>query len=274
MEPQDILASEPVNPQAIATHINRLLNPKGITAQVEQSEHHLQVLLASAQPLNQQATVAFICRRVESFNIKPIATITIAACQPGQEVVAWSQEIQRFSPVFAVQPTPSTLPTDRPVTHPSDSPDPHFELASREPASSVDAAIVSATPEPSAELATLSSPSHAMEPATASPSPSGEPLPDWLQRPEAVILIIFASLFLLWDFYLDLVGEIDGDRPLSAQELSRRLGVTSSTISRRKERFNFSEWSQDLDPDGVAWIYQDGLFLPQSPLIDQLPMVE
>ncbi|NJN88502.1 MAG: hypothetical protein HC881_22210 [Leptolyngbyaceae cyanobacterium SL_7_1] len=269
MESPDRSVSELVDSQTIAAHMNRLLNPKGITAQVSQAADQLRVLLTSAQPLNQQATVAFIRRRVESFNLEPIETITIAACQPGQEMVAWSQEVQRHSSTLAVQPNPSPyLPTDRPVTHPSDSPDPGFE-----PTSTIDAAIAS-EPTPERMTAVELTPAGASDGSDNALADTPASLPDWLQRPEAVVLIIFASLVLLWDLYLDLIGDVESDRPLSAQELSRRLGVTSSTISRRKERLNFTEWSQDLDPDGIGWSYRDGLFFPQIPLFSNPPLVD
>jgi DNA-directed RNA polymerase specialized sigma54-like protein len=274
MESPDRSVPELVDSQTIAAHMNRLLNPKGITAQVSQTADHLQVRLTSAQPLNQSATVAFICRRVESFNIEPIATITIAACQPGQEMVAWSQEVQRHSPTLAVQSDPSPyLPTDTPVTHPSDSPDPRFESAPIS-TSTLDTAIASDAIAERMTAVELSPSGASAQPIDDSPNEAIESLPDWLQRPEAVVLIIFASLVLLWDLYLDLIGDVESDRPLTAQELSRRLGVTSSTISRRKERLNFTEWSQDLDPDGIGWSYRDGLFFPQIPLLSEPPMID
>jgi hypothetical protein len=43
--------------------------------------------------------------------------------------------------------------------------------------------------------------------------------------------------------------------PHSGTELSRRLGVSKSTISLYKKRADFPEWSREQDPQGVAWIY-------------------
>jgi hypothetical protein len=43
--------------------------------------------------------------------------------------------------------------------------------------------------------------------------------------------------------------------PHSGSELSRRLGVSKSTISLYKKRADFPEWSREQDPQGVAWIY-------------------
>ncbi|BFM39885.1 hypothetical protein [Synechocystis sp. LKSZ1] len=42
---------------------------------------------------------------------------------------------------------------------------------------------------------------------------------------------------------------------LIQSELAKRLDTTSSTIARRKDAPDFTEWSQTKDPDGLAWIY-------------------
>jgi hypothetical protein len=86
---------------------------------------------------------------------------------------------------------------------------------------------------------------------------------DFLKRPEAVVLLLFVSVVMLWQLYLDLVEENgDPNKSLSGRELAQRLGVNNSTISRKKDRDDFPEWSQDLDPDGIAWSYQAGVFVP------------
>jgi hypothetical protein len=42
---------------------------------------------------------------------------------------------------------------------------------------------------------------------------------------------------------------------LIQSELAKRLDTTSSTIARRKDAPDFTEWSQTKDPDGLAWAY-------------------
>lgn len=42
---------------------------------------------------------------------------------------------------------------------------------------------------------------------------------------------------------------------LTGTELANRLNVNSSTLSRRRSRSDFSNWSQLLDPDKIAWSY-------------------
>lgn len=54
--------------------------------------------------------------------------------------------------------------------------------------------------------------------------------------------------------------------PMTQAALSRRLGVGTSTISRMQSKPNFSEWSQQKDPEGVAWAKSPDtkLFHPQN----------
>ncbi|MDY6781325.1 MAG: hypothetical protein SW833_02015 [Cyanobacteriota bacterium] len=49
-------------------------------------------------------------------------------------------------------------------------------------------------------------------------------------------------------------------------DLAKRLNVKDYKISRYKSNDDFSEWSQNLDPDGIAWKYlpEDKLFVPQE----------
>lgn len=92
-------------------------------------------------------------------------------------------------------------------------------------------------------------------------SPQEETL---LQRPESVILLIFVSIFMIWQLYVDLMEEVAPEGSLSGRALAQRLNVSRSTISRRKEREDFGDWSQQLDPDEIAWVYRNGAFYPQD----------
>ncbi|MGL5034339.1 MAG: hypothetical protein ACRC6M_11130 [Microcystaceae cyanobacterium] len=44
---------------------------------------------------------------------------------------------------------------------------------------------------------------------------------------------------------------------LIQSDLAKRLDTTSSTIARRKNEAEFTEWAQSKDPDGLAWNYDD-----------------
>lgn len=51
--------------------------------------------------------------------------------------------------------------------------------------------------------------------------------------------------------------------PLTASALAHRLNISTGTISRRKSKPDFPEWTRSKDPDGIAWTYskQSKLFL-------------
>jgi hypothetical protein len=45
-------------------------------------------------------------------------------------------------------------------------------------------------------------------------------------------------------------------RGLTGVALAKRFNSSSSTLSNKRSKPNFSEWSMGLDPDGVAWEYR------------------
>lgn len=312
MATQDILAlARQGNPKAISDLLNGLIEAKGIKAQVAKQDHYLHILLESARPLNEETTVAFIHKAVNSLSIDPNSTVRVYGRLSGQKPIAWSHEISpptlpsyadslssnqpsdcdRDEPLSTEPCTTMTQidnqvqdqfdplpPLETPV-EPTDIaiPDVATAIASSETEvelPEVKVAIDSETLD-SRVIDTLSDPwlfepEDLWTPQTWTPnspvsnsndSPD-EAVPGLLQRPEAVILLVFVSLFFLWDFYLDFIEDPDADEPLTSGELARRLGVNRSTISRRKEREDFAQWAQDLDPDGIGWVYQDGMFLP------------
>lgn len=88
---------------------------------------------------------------------------------------------------------------------------------------------------------------------------------DMMQRPEALVVILFAIALYIWQLYNALVTKAAPEGSVSGQELADRLGVSKSTVSRRKLEPDFSEWSASQDPDGIAWAYESGAFVPQMP---------
>lgn len=44
---------------------------------------------------------------------------------------------------------------------------------------------------------------------------------------------------------------------LTQADLARRLGVSSTTIGKRKSKPDFWEWSKDKDPDKIPWLYDE-----------------
>lgn len=51
-------------------------------------------------------------------------------------------------------------------------------------------------------------------------------------------------------------------RPVSASKLARRLGVEPGILVQQRHQSTFSAWTQDLDPEGIAWVYRYGLYVP------------
>ena len=84
----------------------------------------------------------------------------------------------------------------------------------------------------------------------------------FIRYPEALVLIFFTIAFFIWQTYISILDEAAPEGTLTASKLAKRLGVNPSTISRRKEKPGFEEWSQSIDPDGLAWSYTDGFFVP------------
>lgn len=60
--------------------------------------------------------------------------------------------------------------------------------------------------------------------------------------------------------------ESDRPSPMTQAALARRLGVNSSRISRMQSKSNFSQWSQQIDPQGIAWVFNSKTkrFYPQT----------
>jgi len=82
-----------------------------------------------------------------------------------------------------------------------------------------------------------------------------------LKRPESVVLVLFVTLLMFWQLYLDLAEGSDSEA-ISTSKLADRLGVSSSTIRRRKYREDFADWTRSRDPEGKAWMAWGSRFLP------------
>ena len=78
--------------QAIASLMNRHLHPKGINAQVAFQDTCLEVLVESAQVLNQHILVAFIRKGLTALGASSIKIVKVYGQQTGQEFPAWIKE--------------------------------------------------------------------------------------------------------------------------------------------------------------------------------------
>jgi hypothetical protein len=47
----------------------------------------------------------------------------------------------------------------------------------------------------------------------------------------------------------------DVDELLTQAELAKRLQVDTATLTKNRSKPNFSEWSEDKDPEGTSWSY-------------------
>jgi CRISPR/Cas system CMR-associated protein Cmr5 small subunit len=57
------------------------------------------------------------------------------------------------------------------------------------------------------------------------------------------------------DQTVDITVDDTSDRLLSGVDLAKRLGVNPGTLSRNRAKPNFTQWSQDKDPEQWAWQY-------------------
>jgi uncharacterized protein (DUF697 family) len=82
------------NAQAIATLMNRQLQPKGITTKAALKEGCLQIMLESAQAPNQQALVVFIRKGITNLGAEPIKKVKVYGRQIGEEFPAFIEEFE------------------------------------------------------------------------------------------------------------------------------------------------------------------------------------
>jgi len=80
------------NVLAIASLINRSLQPKGITAKVHLTDFCLQVMLESPQIPNQVALVEFIQKGVTGLGADTIERVKVYGRKTGDDFPAWNQE--------------------------------------------------------------------------------------------------------------------------------------------------------------------------------------
>src|SRR4028118_254960 len=79
--------------KAIATLMNRALQPKGITAKVQLKDCCLQVMLESTQVPKQQFCVALIGEGMRRLGVSSIKSLRIFGRQRGEDFPAWTEEL-------------------------------------------------------------------------------------------------------------------------------------------------------------------------------------
>ena len=65
------------------------------------------------------------------------------------------------------------------------------------------------------------------------------------------------------------------DRPYSGRQMMKRLKCGDRLLRIKRSQPDFTEWSQERDPDGVAWKYTKGQFVPlKDSQLDTSPVKE
>ncbi|MBF2027184.1 MAG: hypothetical protein IGS48_10515 [Oscillatoriales cyanobacterium C42_A2020_001] len=239
------------DPAAIAIILTYHLSQRfNTTASVIRLGDYLSVLIDAAFAAEQTMLVKLVLEILKNLGIDGITTLEVSARRIGDQELLWSQTIEL---------------TD---SHPLD-------LAMNSESINLDTSDLTASP--TSAIATTTAQPHPTTPSNATISSESPPTAianaedaDWnatlktlLLRPEMLALVAFALILVLWDTYAEWLGEINPNEPLSGAKLARRLGISTTTLSRYKQRANFSAWSQDLDPDGIAWVYEGSRFVPK-----------
>jgi Type IV pilin-like G and H, putative len=82
------------DPTAIATLMNRTLQPRGITATVEIRQGNLHILLASSRPLPQATLLDFMQKGLRKLGIVTFPRVRVSAYQTGEELPLWIEDIR------------------------------------------------------------------------------------------------------------------------------------------------------------------------------------
>jgi hypothetical protein len=91
------------NAQAIATLMNRQLQPQGITIKAALKDNCLQMMLQSTPVSDREEMVAFVRKGLTTLGVAAIARVKIYGRQTGEDVPAWSEEFE------LAKQTPPTL---------------------------------------------------------------------------------------------------------------------------------------------------------------------
>ncbi|MBM0740116.1 hypothetical protein JOY44_00400 [Phormidium sp. CLA17] len=260
---------------AIATILSHTLPQHyDATASVIRLGNYLSVFIETFSSIEQEPTVRLVYELISELAIDEISTVEINAQHRGDRAMLWTQTIE--APFQATSPFSFPSAMSNPAINLSSfSPERPAPSSATNPLTELGSALTEpsgALVEPINELTELSNP--LTEPSSALVEPKNQTdtrlaNEDWsslqtvLQRPEIVAMMAMALLLVFWDAYMEWMEETE-TQSFSGRKLAQRLGVSSSTISRYKERTNFGEWSQTLDPEGIAWNYNGKAFVPRE----------
>lgn len=279
MSTQEIIAlARQGDPVAIGTLLSFYTQSQGIKVRVQRQDNHLRVLLEGDQLPDQQMAIALIHNQIKALSVESIRAIAIYGRQRGSKFPTWQQEIQlnpdpdlhhssnntvteapQPSAQFPAQPSeidsePSNSASVTPIPINPDS----ERVVNSNPSETGNKTISETGSETVSAANSETQPTQSPEAPTQSSSTST----DLLKRPEAVIFIIFVTLFVFWDAYLSFLDDAPPSTVLSSGQLARRLGTDRRMVRRLKRQDNFGEWTRSLDPDGITWVYQKGVYTP------------
>lgn len=266
------------HPIAIATLFNYITRSYGTKTRVQRQGDRLHILIEATLLPDPQASIEFVQSSIKDLNVQHITTVTVYGRRQGERLPGWQQTIHladgltddltdnltdnqtgdlaEFQAKTALNsPDLSDQSVRSSAIHPG-----HASFTSIKP---VEVAPVEVKPVEPAPVDLLA-------PFPAVPPPflpmEASEIPDILKRPQAIVLIVFAALLIFWDAYTSLLEEDDvvPTAALSTSQLARRLQTSNTTIRNRKRLNNFSDWTQTLDPDGIAWIYRKGVYIPRA----------
>lgn len=97
------------NPQAIASLMNLVLQPKGVTVKASLQDRCLHILFSSEEPLSQATLVHFVRTGLTNLQPGPIEQVKLYGQKTGQKTPIWTDgfQIGRQAPV---SPSPAAVP--------------------------------------------------------------------------------------------------------------------------------------------------------------------
>lgn len=265
------------NPQAIAVILNHFTRPKEITTTVNKAGNALHIVFSAHRLPNQDVMTNFVQRSIEQLEIHTVDRVYITGQRVGHDPAEWHTDLS----LPAIEATEDTVELIQEVKYSAVKPQTSDRTAENgltagTLAIATSTAIVS---KPASALATAQNGHHSQDGArapssaitlsdSAPPTSTNQALQDLadspiMRKPEVVVLLLFVVVLVLWQTYLAIIERAAPEGSLNGRELARRLAVSYSTISRRKHRDDFMQWSQALDPDGITWVYTEGVFVPQ-----------
>jgi hypothetical protein len=263
------------DPQAIASLLHHATKRKGVTVRARRQDRKLHLLLEGDRVPNQQPAVNYVRRQIERLQVQSIESVTVYGKHHDLTSPEWSDSFpihhqNADQAIFSLDQSANLNEVDLPV-FPSEAfdvevPDElvvsmqdvaEHEDEQDEQEGAITDELPVLHPVPYIPTEQLAVSSHTMETTAQTPQ-----IPDFLKRPDAVALILCALILTLWDTYLAILNDIDSLDSLSASQLARRLGVETRQVRTSKRHAHFGEWTQSLDPNGIGWKYQQGMYVP------------